>query len=140
MSDSNKAVVKKFLDSFNGNGWPDLDELVSLFSDDAVCYVVYPSTPPVTGKKALREELERQAKDSENPRCDIRVIASEGRYVLVEREDTFITMGKPLAVNICSTFEVNDEGLICAWREYLDSADPAKKLGLNAAELDKLLQ
>jgi limonene-1,2-epoxide hydrolase len=140
MSKEKKAVVKQFLSLFDGNGWPNLDKVLALFAEDTVCYTVYPTTPKVDGKAALRAELERQSRDSDNPKCDVKVIAGEGNYVLVERVDTFITMGKALTCCICSTFEVNDDGLICAWREYLDSADTLKQLGISAEELEGLLQ
>lgn len=140
MSDAKKAVVKKFLSLFDGNGWPDLDELMALFAEDAECYTVYPSTPMVKGKVALRAELARQARDSDDPKCNVKVMAVDGNFVLVERVDTFITMGKNLTCCICSTFEVNDDNLICAWREYLDSADTMKQLGISPEEVQKLLQ
>lgn len=133
-----KATVEKFLHMFEG-GWPDFDEAASLFSENCECYVVYPTTPPVKGRQALKEELERQAEDSSNPRCDIKGMACEGDRVYVERVDTFTTLGKSLTVCFCSVFEVDDNGLIKAWREYLDPTDTARQLGISYDELQRLL-
>jgi len=140
MGQSKKAVVENFLSKFHGGSWPDFDQVVSLFSEEAVCYVVYPSTPPVHGRQALKEELQRQSKDSSNPRCEIKGIACEGDRVYVERVDYFVTLGKPISVCFCSVFEVGDDHLIKAWREYLDPADPARQLGIGGEDLEKLLQ
>lgn len=140
MSIDKKAAVENFLHLFDGGSWPDFSEAASLFSEDCECYVVYPTTPPIKGRQALQEELERQARDSSNPSCDIKGMACEGDRVYVERVDSFMTLGKPLSLCFCSVFEVNDDGLIRAWREYLDPTDTARQLGISYDELEKLLQ
>ncbi len=140
MSIDKKNCVKKFLNMYDGGNWPDFDETVSLFSKDTVYYVVYPTTPPVHGREALKKELIRQSKDSKNPKSEIKAMASEGEYVFVERVDSFVTLGKSISVSLCSVFEVGDDGLIKVWREYFDPTDTARQLGISGDKLGELLQ
>lgn len=140
MAADKEAVVLSFLNMFDGGAWPDFDKLVSMFADECECYVVYPTTPPVTTRDALKEELERQAKDSANPEVDVKAIASKGNTVFVERVDSFLTHGKPLTICINSVFEVNDAGKITAWREYMDPTTTLKQLGISYDDMQKLLE
>ena len=111
-----------------------------MFAENCVCYVVYPTTPPVKGRAALRQELERQARDSSNPKCVINAVANNGKQVFVERVDSFLTLGKPLSISINSVFDVNDDGLIEGWREYMDPMTTARQLGISFEDLAKLLE
>lgn len=135
-----EAVVLSFLNLFHGDVWPDFNEAVTMFAENCECYVVYPTTPPVRGRQALKEELQRQARDSSNPKVVINAVASNGRQVFVERVDSFITMGKPLVISINSVFDVNDDGLIEGWREYMDPMTTARQLGISFEDLAKLLE
>jgi limonene-1,2-epoxide hydrolase len=135
-----EAAVLGFLNKFTGGAWPDMDELVSSFALDSVCYVLYPTTKPVVGRAALKEEFIRQAATSQTPLCDIKAYASNGKYVFIERVDGFITHGIKHTVSMNSVFEVNDDNLITAWREYFDSGDVARQLGMNPEDLAKLMQ
>jgi limonene-1,2-epoxide hydrolase len=135
-----EAVVLNFLRHFTGGGWPDLDELVASFALDCVCYVLYPTTKPVVGRAKLKEELARQAKTTKTARAEIKAYASLGNYVFVERVDSYVTHGISHSVAMNSVFEVNAEDLITAWREYFDSGEVARQLGMSADEMAKLLQ
>ncbi|MFA5495340.1 MAG: limonene-1,2-epoxide hydrolase family protein [Porticoccaceae bacterium] len=140
MSVDKESVVLSFLNLFHGDQWPDFDQAVSMFAENCVCYVVYPTTPPVKGRAALRQELERQARDSSNPKCVINAVANNGKQVFVERVDSFLTLGKPLSISINSVFDVNDDGLIEGWREYMDPMTTARQLGISFEDLAKLLE
>jgi limonene-1,2-epoxide hydrolase len=135
-----EAAVLNFLNKFTGGDWPDMDELVASFATDSVCYVLYPTTKPVQGRAALKAELVRQAETSQTPRCDIKACASTDKVVFIERVDHFITHGIKHSVSMNSVFEINGDNLISAWREYFDSGDVARQLGMNPAELAKLMQ
>lgn len=139
-SHDKRKVVERFLNLFHSDEWPDFDDAAALFSEDTECYVVYPTTPPIKGCEALKQELIRQSETSSNPRCEIKGMAIEGDRVYVERVDDFITLGKPLKLCFCSVLEVDDKGLIKAWREYLDPTDTARQLGVSSEELQQLLQ
>jgi limonene-1,2-epoxide hydrolase len=140
MSAKQEAAVLDFLNHFTGGDWPDIDALVASFSLDCVCYVLYPTTKPVIGREKLKEELVRQAKTSQTPRSDVTAYASNGKYVFVERVDSFITHGIAHTVSMNSVFEVNSDNLITAWREYFDSGDVARQLHMSADDMAKLLQ
>jgi limonene-1,2-epoxide hydrolase len=140
MSAQRAAAVLSFLQNFTGGDWPNIDSLVAAFSLDCVCYVLYPTTKPVIGREKLKEELIRQAKTSQTPRSDIKAYAFSGKYVFVERVDSFITHGIAHTVSMNSVFEVNSDNLITAWREYFDSADVARQLHMSADDMGKLLQ
>lgn len=140
MSIDKEAVVLKFLNLFHGDQWPDFDEAAAMFTEDCVCYVVYPTTPAVKGRQAIKEELQRQARDSSLPKVEIKAVASNGRQVFVERVDSFITLGKPLSICINGVFDVTDDGLIAGWREYMDPMTTARQLGISFDDLAKLLE
>jgi limonene-1,2-epoxide hydrolase len=135
-----EAVVLGFLSHFTGAEWPDIDMLVASFSVDSVNYVLFPTTKPVIGRDRLKEELVRQAKTSQTPLSDIKAYASSGKYVFVERVDSFVTHGIKHTVSMNSVFEVNSDNLISAWREYFDSGDVARQLHMSADDMGKLLQ
>jgi limonene-1,2-epoxide hydrolase len=140
MGAKQEAVVLNFLRQFTGGDWPDIDGLAASFAPDCVAYVLYPSTKPVMGRETLKEEFERQAKMSQTPRSDIKAYGSSGKHVFVERVDHFITHGINHNVSMSSVFEVNEDGLISAWREYFDSGDVARQLNMSADDMGKLLQ
>jgi limonene-1,2-epoxide hydrolase len=140
MGAKQEAVVLNFLNAFTGGAWPDIDGLVASFSLDAVCYVLYPTTKPVIGRDHLKTELVRQAATSQTPKADVKAYASSGKYVFVERVDSFITHGIAHTVSMNSVFEVNSDNLITAWREYFDSGDVARQLHMSADDMGKLLQ
>lgn len=135
-----EAAVLNFLNKFTGGDWPDIDDLLSVFALNSISYVLFPTTKPVVGRSALHAELVRQSKMSQVPRCDIKAYASSGKHVFVERVDYFITHGIKHTVSINSVFEVGDDNLITAWREYFDSGDVARQLGMSADDMGKLLQ
>src|SRR5437879_4471965 len=112
MGAQQEAAVMGFLGKFDGGDWPDFDDLVASFSEDVEAWVVYPTTKPVRGRAALKEELQRQAKDSANPRVEVKAMASNDTgVVFAERVDHFDTLGKQIAVAINSVWEVGSDGL-----------------------------
>jgi limonene-1,2-epoxide hydrolase len=140
MGAKQETAVLNFLQQFTGGDWPDIDGLVASFALENTSYVLYPTTKPIIGRTALKEEFARQAKTSHAPRSDIKAYASNGRFVFIERVDHFITHGIQHTVAMNSVFEVNEDNLITAWREYFDSGDVARQLGIGADEMGRLLQ
>jgi limonene-1,2-epoxide hydrolase len=49
-----------------------------------------------------------------------------------QRLDHFTIKGQRINHSLTAVFEVDDDGLIAAWREYFDSADVARQLGIPA--------
>jgi limonene-1,2-epoxide hydrolase len=83
-------------------------------------------------RAAIRAELERQYGRYKDLTCKILNIVSNDRLVVTERKDTCTMLagpagdlpaGKMVEVAVVGIFEVNEAGLISAWREYWDMAD-----------------
>ncbi|MNN80088.1 hypothetical protein D3C81_1967880 [compost metagenome] len=49
---------------------------------------------------------------------------------MTERDDYAVSSGKPMPHSMVAVYELDEQGLIKAWREYLDTADLAKKKGV----------
>jgi limonene-1,2-epoxide hydrolase len=111
----------------------DVDGLTALMSDDIVWQINVPSWRSRIGREAARAELQRANTISTGllPGSEIRHIASNERAVFVERVDVFRMGEKTITLHINAVLEVED-GKIVAWREYYDSVDLAKQLGVDA--------
>jgi limonene-1,2-epoxide hydrolase len=48
-----------------------------------------------------------------------------------ERSDTAVIFGKPCPHQMVAIYELDDDGLIHRWREYLDMADLTRKMGVD---------
>jgi limonene-1,2-epoxide hydrolase len=84
----------------------------------------------IRGRDALRKEIERQMSYVTHNHCNTRHIVSSERVVMTEREDYCVNNGVPMPHSMVAVYELDEHGLICAWREYLDTADLAKKKGV----------
>lgn len=109
---------------------PDVDRIMATFADDAVWQLWVPGGPVIEGRDALRKEIERQMSYVTHNRCTTRNIVSSDRLVMTERDDYCISNGVPMPHSMVAVYELNEQGLISAWREYLDTADLAKKKGV----------
>jgi limonene-1,2-epoxide hydrolase len=49
---------------------------------------------------------------------------------MTERADQAVIFGKPCPHSMVAVYELDDQGLIKAWREYLDMADLTRKMGV----------
>ena len=56
-------------------------------------------------------------------------IGSVGHTVFIERLDSMTINHKPVTFHVAGVFEVNVDGQIAAWRDYLDSREVATKVG-----------
>ena len=129
-----EATVRAFFAELEGEQWdPDLVErAVSRMASDAR-YQIHAWHDPVVGHDAIRAELLRQALIYRDSRCEIVTIASAGHTVFTERLDTGIVNDKPLTVHIVGVLEVDAEGKIAAWRDYMDSREAAIQVGATTA-------
>jgi limonene-1,2-epoxide hydrolase len=110
---------------------PDIEKILSMMSEDAEWQLWVPGGPVVRGKKALREEIERQTRIATNNKCNIVNVVSNERMVMQERSDTAVILGKFCPHQMVAVYELDDDGRIKRWREYLDMADLTRKMGVN---------
>ncbi len=110
---------------------PQLEQILDMMADDAQWQLWVPGGPVVTGKVALRAEIERQMTFSSHNKLNIINMLSSDRMVMTERSDYAVVRGVPMPHLMVAVYELNEDGLISAWREYLDTADLAKKSGVS---------
>jgi limonene-1,2-epoxide hydrolase len=108
---------------------PQVEEILGMMTEDAQWQLWVPGGPVISGKDALRVEIERQMSFSSHNKLNILNIVSSDRVVMTERSDYALVRGVPMPHSMVAVYELNDEGLISAWREYLDTADLARKSG-----------
>lgn len=109
---------------------PQVEKIISMLSDDAVWQLWVPGGPVIRGRDALRQEILRQMSYVTHNLCTIKHIVSSDNIVMTERDDYAVSAGKPMPHSMVAVFELDDNGRISAWREYLDTADLAKKKGV----------
>ncbi len=125
-----EAVVLEFLGHSHGRE-QDVDAMTALMTDDIVWQINVPSWKPRVGRAAARAELLRQNTIATGalPGSEVRNLASNDGVVFTERTDTFEMGDQRVALHINAVFEVVN-GRIAAWREYYDSVDLARQLGV----------
>jgi limonene-1,2-epoxide hydrolase len=130
-----EATVRAFVAELEGElKDPDLVErVISRMASDAR-YQIHAWDDPLVGHDAIRAELLRQALVYRDSRCEIVTIGSAGQTVFTERIDSGIVNDKPLTVHIVGVFEVDADGKIAAWRDYMDSREIAVQVGAITAE------
>ncbi|MEH6386327.1 MAG: nuclear transport factor 2 family protein [Pseudomonas profundi] len=109
---------------------PQLDTILNMMSEEAVWQLWMPGGPVIRGRAALRDEIQRQMSYVTHNHCVIRNIVSSDSIVMTERDDYAVSSGKPMPHSMVAVYELDAEGKITAWREYLDTADLAKKKGV----------
>jgi limonene-1,2-epoxide hydrolase len=115
MSDGPESVVRTFLESWSRG---DADEMTAFFADEAD--FIDSSRGRHRGKEAIHTELAIQAGGVNDVVVDLLAIACSGRTVLTERRDRFTLAGHPFVIAVAGVFELDDGGLITAWRDYYD--------------------
>lgn len=109
---------------------PQLETILDMMAEDAVWQLWVPGGPVIQGKQALRDEITRQMSYVTHNHCVIRNIVSSDNVVMTERDDYAVSGGKPMPHSMVAVYELDDKELITAWREYLDTADLARKKGV----------
>jgi len=109
---------------------PQLETILDMMAEDAVWQLWVPGGPVIQGKQALCDEITRQMSYVTHNHCVIRNIVSSDNVVMTERDDYAVSGGKPMPHSMVAVYELDDQGLITAWREYLDTADLARKKGV----------
>ncbi|WP_296261211.1 MULTISPECIES: nuclear transport factor 2 family protein [unclassified Pseudomonas] len=109
---------------------PAVEQILAMLSEDAVWQLWVPGGPVIRGREALRQEILRQMSYVTHNLCTIKHIVSSDSIVMTERDDYAVSGGRPMPHSMVAVFELDAQGLICAWREYLDTADLAQKKGV----------
>jgi limonene-1,2-epoxide hydrolase len=134
MNQRNEDFVREFCSAW-GDGTletkPDVEKILSMMSEDAEWQLWVPGGPVVQGRGALREEINRQTRFATNNKCNIVNVLSNDTMVMQERSDTAIILGKPCPHQMVAIYELDENGLIKRWREYLDMADLTRKMGVD---------
>ncbi|MBD1586161.1 limonene-1,2-epoxide hydrolase family protein [Pseudomonas typographi] len=109
---------------------PDVERIMAAFAETIEWQLWVPGGPIIRGRAALRAEILRQMSYVTHNHCRTRHIVSSDRVVMTERDDYCVSNGIPMPHSMVAVYELDQTGLICAWREYLDTADLAKKKGV----------
>src|SRR5271155_625302 len=112
---------------------PDVEKILSMMSPDAEWQLWVPGGPTIRGREALRAEIHRQMRFATNNKCNIVNVLSSDTMGMQERSDTAIILGKPCPHQMVAIYELDGDGLIKRWREYLDMADLMRKQGTDEA-------
>jgi len=133
MGQRQEDVVREFC-ALWGDGTletkPQVEKILALMSDDAEWQQWVPGGPTIRGREALRAEFIRQTRIATNNKCNIINILSNDRMVMTERADDAVIFGKSCPHAMVAVYEFDDQGLIKAWREYIDMADLTRKMGV----------
>jgi limonene-1,2-epoxide hydrolase len=135
----NEAVVREFLRLFHEAAVPDFSVLMEFFAEDGQYHTLVPDGAVFTGKAAIRKCLETQFETYNDCDCEIHALGSSGSVVFTERTDhvTLTKDGRKVNSRVCAVFELNPEGHIQSWREYWDTGNIVKQMGITRDELDK---
>jgi limonene-1,2-epoxide hydrolase len=134
MGVAQEKFIKEFCDAWGDGSFekkPDVEKILSMMSEDAEWQLWVPGGPIVRGRAALREEIQRQIRIATNNKCNIVNVLSSDTLVMQERSDTAVILGKPCPHQMVAIYELDGEGLIKRWREYLDMADLTRKMGVD---------
>lgn len=134
MGKKQEDFVAEFCDAWGDGSLerkPDIEKILSMMSEDAEWQQWVPGGPTIRGRAALREELGRQTRIATNNKCNIVNVLSNDHMVWQERSDTAVIFGKPCPHQMVAIYELDGDGLIHRWREYLDMADLTRKMGVD---------
>ena len=135
MGAKQEAVVRKFFGFFDGGNWPDPATLSNLLAEDVVYTALVPTGKVIRGRAAVQAEFERQSGSATGLSVGIQVMVSNDRHVFVEKVDQLTVGDAPIEHHVVAVFEVDEDGLICAWREYWDTLDVARQVGGSADDV-----
>ncbi len=133
MGSEHEEAARAFILEFDGErlDLAQVERIITRMAPDA-SYHVFAWEEPVVGHAAIREELLRQASSYGHARFHILSMASVGQTVFMERRDLCTMNGKDLSFHVTGVFDVDADGKITSWRDYLDSREIAVKVKGNA--------
>ena len=110
--------------------------MAAMMTDDIVWQIKVPIWKPLVGREVAREELARQNAVSTGglEGSELLNLASNDRVVFTERTEVFQMGDTTVKLRVNAVYEVVD-GKIAAWREYYDTVDLARQLGVDPGAL-----
>lgn len=122
---SPEAIVEAFVATWNHM---DFEAMMALLHPN----IFYHNMPmePLSGHANVRTYL-KSAWRFDSCEWEIINMASRDNIVLSERVDRFVINGKPIALPLMGTFEIQDHK-IHVWRDYFDLASFQQQLALAA--------
>ena len=130
MGIAEEKLVMEFLSHGHGRD-VDVDAIVAMMTDDVVFQVNVPTRKPRIGREAARDEIAHGAALATGDLDgEVLSMASNDRFVFQERNTVFDMGDKRITLRLAAVFEVVD-GKIAAWREYYDSVELARQLGID---------
>ncbi|MCW2620969.1 MAG: hypothetical protein JWL64_571 [Frankiales bacterium] len=137
---ANERAVLAFLDALHAPGTPDLTQAMEVFAPEATYQALVPTTAVLRGRDLIGGELARQFTHYKECACEILAIASNDHFVFTERRDhvTMLEQDKRIFSSVNAVFEFDDAGLVISWREYWDTGDISRQLGLTPEEMAAL--
>lgn len=134
-----QAVALEFIGYFR-DSWPDnLDDPLRLVTEDCYYQSIVPTTQPIRGKAAIKDKWQKIRDEYGDQKHEMKGVAATGNFVFTERVDYTKPADTWIPIPLVAVFEVNDEGKIFAWREYLDGGNVARQLGMDVAALEQSL-
>lgn len=111
-----QATVEAFIAHWNSGDW---HAMYALCAEELVWHNI--PMEPVAGKAAFKDAVDGFMGNVAGCDWQIHAIAANGNTVLTERTDGFTFKdGRRAAIRVMGTFEVGENGLITAWRDYFD--------------------
>ncbi|MCW2830664.1 MAG: hypothetical protein JWP31_1356 [Aeromicrobium sp.] len=141
MTETMQASVLRFLDALHEPGTPHLTAVMTdVFTEDATYQALVPATQVLAGRDAIAGELARQFTHYSECDCEVLAIASSERFVFTERRDhvAMIEAGKNIFSSVAAVFEFDDAGQVRSWREYWDTGDISRQLGLTPEQMAEM--
>jgi limonene-1,2-epoxide hydrolase len=130
MGVAEENLVMEFLRHGEGRQM-DVDAIVAMMSDDVVFQANVPTRKERVGREAAREEIARGAAVATGDLDgEVLSMVSNDQFVFQERNTVFEMGDKRITLRLAAVFEVVD-GKIAVWREYYDSVDLARQLGVD---------
>lgn len=112
-------TVEAFIGHWNSG---DMEAMYALCAEEVVWHNI--PMEPVSGKAAFRAAVDGFNGDIAGCEWQVHAIAANGNFVLTERTDAFVFGdGRRAAIRVMGTFEIGEDGLITAWRDYFDMGE-----------------
>lgn len=112
-------TVTAFVGHWNSG---DMEAMYALCTEDVMWHNV--PMEPTHGKPAMRAAVEGFMAGVAACDWQIHAIAANGSIVLTERTDGFtLKNGRHAAIRVMGTFELTQDGLVAAWRDYFDMGE-----------------
>lgn len=138
MSATNEATVLAYLKTFHEGNPPDFAALKRYLAPNAVYWSLVPSAAQIKGADAICAGIERQFGMYRDCTCEVHAIRSGGNHVFTERTDHVVLHhdSRTVSARLSAVFEIDDDGLISSWREYWDSEEVVRQMGVTRAEME----